>query len=299
MPIPCLPTRALLLTLAAAAHAQSPPHKPHPKPQYPYNPNVVLLDPAHGGSDNGAKLGDSLEKDATVAFAGRLKALLLTHGFTVLLTHEAPSDQLAPDQRAEACQPLPRRRLPPPARLERRPRRATSSPPPSHPRHSPNLPSCPDPSYPGPPPNPPPSRNPSCSPPTSPTRSPPSASRWSRARHPSLPSTPHLPGRRHRTRPPRRRHSHRRHRRQRTHPRLRPRLPAAHRRRPRHRARRLARQNPRRHRSRQRGRQPDARLQTRTKPANSAPPARKPTKPVPVETPDIVHPPEPAGSPPR
>ena len=101
VPILRLPTRALLLALATAAHAQAPPHKPHPKPQSPYNPNVVLLDPAHGGADNGAKLGDALEKDVTLAFAQRLKSLLISHGFTVLITHESASDQLAPDQRAE------------------------------------------------------------------------------------------------------------------------------------------------------------------------------------------------------
>ena len=102
----------LLLALAiAAAQAQtaSPtpappaPHKPRPKtPQSPYNLNLILLDPAHGGADHGATLGpDSLEKDATVAFADLLKTLLTTRGFTVVLTHDAASDSLTADQRAE------------------------------------------------------------------------------------------------------------------------------------------------------------------------------------------------------
>ena len=100
---PNLQLRALLLTLAAATtHAQTTPRKPHPKPQLPYNPNVILLDPAHGGTDIGAKLADnSLEKDATLAFAARIKTLLTTHGFTVILTHDSASDLLTPDQRAE------------------------------------------------------------------------------------------------------------------------------------------------------------------------------------------------------
>jgi N-acetylmuramoyl-L-alanine amidase len=102
------PIRAVLLAFAAvAAHAQAPtpsptpaptPHKPKPKsPQYPYNPNIVLLDPAHGGSDDGAKLtDDAVEKDATVALAGKIN-----RGFTVILTHESASEQIAPDQRVE------------------------------------------------------------------------------------------------------------------------------------------------------------------------------------------------------
>jgi N-acetylmuramoyl-L-alanine amidase len=103
-----LPIRALLLALAAIpAHAQTaiptPAHKPRPKStQSALLPNLVLLDPGHGGADNGAKLADdSLEKDATVAFANRLRTLLATRGFTVLLTHDTSSDQPPLDQRAE------------------------------------------------------------------------------------------------------------------------------------------------------------------------------------------------------
>jgi N-acetylmuramoyl-L-alanine amidase len=97
---------------SVTAHAQTPPsatavataHKPKPKTQPAYNPNVILLDPAHGGADNGATLGEnSLEKDTTVAFADRLKTLLAARGFTVVLTHDSAGDQVAPDQRAEAA----------------------------------------------------------------------------------------------------------------------------------------------------------------------------------------------------
>ena len=109
------PTRTLLLALLAlTAHAQtsppapSPPGPPTPRkprsktPQAPYNTNLILLDPAHGGSDTGAKLAeDSFEKDATVAFADHLKTSLTARGFTVILTHDSASDQLSRDQRAE------------------------------------------------------------------------------------------------------------------------------------------------------------------------------------------------------
>jgi N-acetylmuramoyl-L-alanine amidase len=110
---PRLPIRTLLLALAPlTAHAQTqtqptptPPaaHKSRPSsPQFPWNPNVVLLDPAHGGSDDGATLAeDSFEKDATIAFADRLKTLLTDRGFTVILTHDSASDTLSPDKRAE------------------------------------------------------------------------------------------------------------------------------------------------------------------------------------------------------
>jgi N-acetylmuramoyl-L-alanine amidase len=106
-------TRALLLLLATsvAAPAQKPPqatskspHKPRRvrPPQPPWNPNVIVLDPAHGGDDAGANLGGAgLEKDLTFAMAQRLKAMLTEKGFTVILTRADPDAAATPDQRAE------------------------------------------------------------------------------------------------------------------------------------------------------------------------------------------------------
>ena len=56
---------------------------PVPKP----NP-VIVLDPGHGGSDTGARsvLGAQFEKDYTLDLARRLQDLLITNGWTVLLT---------------------------------------------------------------------------------------------------------------------------------------------------------------------------------------------------------------------
>ena len=106
-----LPIRTLLLALAAVTtHAQTPtatapaPRRPRARTsqQPALNPNIVLIDPAHGGPDNGATLApDSLEKDATVAFALRLRTTLTARGFTVLLTHDSSASQPTPDQRAE------------------------------------------------------------------------------------------------------------------------------------------------------------------------------------------------------
>jgi N-acetylmuramoyl-L-alanine amidase len=62
-----------------------------------------VLDPAHGGPDNGATLGNQvLEKDITVALAARLRAALTSAGFTVVSTRDAdPPTPLTTDQRAE------------------------------------------------------------------------------------------------------------------------------------------------------------------------------------------------------
>jgi N-acetylmuramoyl-L-alanine amidase len=110
---PPTPTRALLLLLAAtavAAQTATPPaatvHKPKPHPTKPlpppYNPNLIVLDPAHGGQDNGANLGRAgAEKDFTLAFANRLSTLLTAKGFTVVLTHSDASDAITADQRVE------------------------------------------------------------------------------------------------------------------------------------------------------------------------------------------------------
>lgn len=67
-----------------------------------FNPNVVLLDPAHGGTDEGAKMGNHLlEKDVTLALAGRLRIDLAAKGFTVLLTREAGAEPTTADARVE------------------------------------------------------------------------------------------------------------------------------------------------------------------------------------------------------
>lgn len=124
------PIRVVLLVLAAsAAAAQTPMAAPvHPakptavtiaKPtlgprarpkarvrpqQPPFDPDVIVLDAAHGGSDTGAKLGGAGdEKDLNVAFADRLKSMLEAQQFRVVLTHASADDDPTPDQRAETA----------------------------------------------------------------------------------------------------------------------------------------------------------------------------------------------------
>jgi N-acetylmuramoyl-L-alanine amidase len=118
---PLIPTRkfaaALLAVLAGAAaivysvHAQSQPQIPMPAQQPPplsatqMNHNLIVLDPAHGGPDPGATLGDNvLEKDVTLAFAIKLRAALAAANFTVATTRDADiSDPLTTDARAETA----------------------------------------------------------------------------------------------------------------------------------------------------------------------------------------------------
>jgi N-acetylmuramoyl-L-alanine amidase len=66
---------------------------------------LIVLDPAHGGPDTGAGLGDKIaEKDVDLALAARLRAALLSAGFTVVSTRDSdPTDLLTADQRAEVA----------------------------------------------------------------------------------------------------------------------------------------------------------------------------------------------------
>jgi N-acetylmuramoyl-L-alanine amidase len=106
---PQQPVAIRLLALALATLPFSATTTLAQSPTPPLNRNVIVLDPAHGGSDNGAHIADNLpEKQLTLAFATRLRTLLTAAGFTVITTREAdppglPSSlapTLTPDQRA-------------------------------------------------------------------------------------------------------------------------------------------------------------------------------------------------------
>jgi N-acetylmuramoyl-L-alanine amidase len=54
---------------------------------------VIVLDPAHGGSDSGANISPTLEeKSVTLQMATRLRALLLARGFNVVMTRADDTD---------------------------------------------------------------------------------------------------------------------------------------------------------------------------------------------------------------
>jgi len=80
--MPCLgqtapPTVAPVPSLAAS-------------PAIPFNRGVILLDPAHGGTDSGSRISDSvLEKDVTLNLAFKLRSLLSARGFTVAMTRDS------------------------------------------------------------------------------------------------------------------------------------------------------------------------------------------------------------------
>ena len=114
---PRKPIRVLLLLAAFTAGAQAQttldtPPTPKPKsrrtPKAPrsdtptYNTSLIVLDPAHGGADNGSKItDDTQEKTITVAFADRLRSTLQSKGFTVVLTHDSASSDTSADQRID------------------------------------------------------------------------------------------------------------------------------------------------------------------------------------------------------
>jgi N-acetylmuramoyl-L-alanine amidase len=74
-----------------------------------FNREMVVIDPAHGGTDGGARINDHLEeKEVTLALAARLRYLLSARGFTVVSTRQddlgsRPVALLTNDQRAEAA----------------------------------------------------------------------------------------------------------------------------------------------------------------------------------------------------
>ena len=53
---------------------------------------VVVLDPAHGGDDLGAKLGNQAEKDYALALSVKLRSLLVARGIAVVTTRESDAN---------------------------------------------------------------------------------------------------------------------------------------------------------------------------------------------------------------
>ncbi|HCT60242.1 N-acetylmuramoyl-L-alanine amidase family protein [Acidobacterium capsulatum] len=61
--------------------------------QPPVQRFVIVLDPAHGGSDSGAKISPALEeKSVTLEMATRLRTLLQSRGFNVVMTRTGDTD---------------------------------------------------------------------------------------------------------------------------------------------------------------------------------------------------------------
>jgi N-acetylmuramoyl-L-alanine amidase len=110
---------ALAGVAAACSHAQTQaPPQPTPSvpaaqiPQPSVRPTapaparaVIFLDPAHGGPETGASLGNNVaEKDKTLAFVQRLRLMLASAGFNIITTRDSDlSAALTTDQRAETA----------------------------------------------------------------------------------------------------------------------------------------------------------------------------------------------------
>jgi N-acetylmuramoyl-L-alanine amidase len=96
LPAKPIAARLLLVLLASLAANFGLAQQPLPR-------TVIFLDPAHGGSDAGARLSDNLpEKNLTLSFAARLRTALSISGFSVLATRDSdPSAAFTTDQRAE------------------------------------------------------------------------------------------------------------------------------------------------------------------------------------------------------
>jgi N-acetylmuramoyl-L-alanine amidase len=104
---------AVLLAASAGAAAlafslraqQAPPPSPTQSNSIAAASTLIVLDPAHGGSDTGAMLANNVaEKDVTLALASRIRGALISSGFTVVTTRDAdPTDPLTTDQRAETA----------------------------------------------------------------------------------------------------------------------------------------------------------------------------------------------------
>ncbi len=85
----------MLLTALAISIPVIPQTPPAPATKF-----VVVLDAAHGGDDPGARLGDEVEKDYTLALSVRLRSLLMARGIAVITTRESGAD-MDLDRRAE------------------------------------------------------------------------------------------------------------------------------------------------------------------------------------------------------
>lgn len=64
------------------------------------NPRLIVIDPGHGGSDTGAMHNGLVEKVLTLDISQRLRAILVSRGWTVKMTRERDVDVVAPDDDA-------------------------------------------------------------------------------------------------------------------------------------------------------------------------------------------------------
>jgi N-acetylmuramoyl-L-alanine amidase len=66
----------------------------------PKNPHLIVIDPGHGGSDQGAVRNGTTEAGLTLDMAKRLRGILIARGWQVQMTHDTDVDVYAPNDSA-------------------------------------------------------------------------------------------------------------------------------------------------------------------------------------------------------
>jgi N-acetylmuramoyl-L-alanine amidase len=90
---------------APQPQVSQPPVAPAPVPTPPPSPLTVVLDPAHGGADNGARGPNGLnEKDVVLALCRGIRAELATRGYRVVMTRDSDADPTFDDRATIANQ---------------------------------------------------------------------------------------------------------------------------------------------------------------------------------------------------
>jgi len=85
------------------ANPQQPVPQQVPPPQPAYVGPVIVLDPAHGGTDGGARgQNDAIEKDIVLQFARVARVELVRQGYRVVLTRDGDSNPSYDDRAAVA-----------------------------------------------------------------------------------------------------------------------------------------------------------------------------------------------------
>ncbi len=105
MSLVCLVLTGLLAAAFVAAQEPAPtPGQPAtPAPQPAFRPTVIVIDPAHGGADAGARGASGVqEKDVVLNYAVLLRDLLQRRGLRVVLTRQAGDNPSADDRAAAA-----------------------------------------------------------------------------------------------------------------------------------------------------------------------------------------------------
>ena len=74
--------------------------RPTDTPYVAANPRLIVIDPGHGGSDPGSYRGDAIEKVITLDISKRLRDILVSRGWQVMMTRDTDRDVYQPNDSA-------------------------------------------------------------------------------------------------------------------------------------------------------------------------------------------------------